>query len=266
VTTLMGHNVTPCLSTGNRLSIYQSPRRYLHYSSSGLSSTSPVNTQDTSVSSSQEETSNYNEILNPSPSPTRFNFTPNFPDELKNDFVKSFLVYQDFVTEQEEENLMIEFEKYFKRHLYEKDHWDNAISKFRETEKKFFNKVNEPVIERIRRISFPETGKHSKCLPYTHVLDLAEDGHIMPHVDSVRFCGDRVAVLSLLSSCVGRFRLEKDREVAVDVVIPRFSLYVMKGTSRYDFAHEILKNEESYFDDKHIPKGRRVSIIRRNEP
>ena len=53
---------------------------------------------------------------------------------------------------------MIEFEKYFKRHVYEKDHWDNAISKFRETEKKFFNKKNEPVIERIRRISFPDTG------------------------------------------------------------------------------------------------------------
>ena len=29
-------------------------------------------------------------------------------------------------------------------------------------------------------------GKHSKVLPYTHVLDLAEDGYIKPHVDSVR--------------------------------------------------------------------------------
>jgi len=266
VTIINSNRVVPFLSTGYRSAIYQSPRRYFHYSSPRLSSASTINTQDTSESTQPEETCSYDGILNPSPSPTRFNFTKNFPDELKNDFVRSFLVYQDFVTEQEEENLMIEFEKYFKRHVYEKDHWDNAISKFRETEKKFFNKKNEPVIERIRRISFPDTGKDSKCLPYTHVLDLAEDGHIMPHVDSVRFCGDRVAVLSLLSSCVGRFRLEKDREVAVDVVIPRFSLYVMKGASRYDFAHEILKNEESYFDDVHIPKGRRVSIIRRNEP
>ena len=29
-------------------------------------------------------------------------------------------------------------------------------------------------------------GKESKILPYTHVLDLAGDGYIKPHVDSVR--------------------------------------------------------------------------------
>ena len=34
-----------------------------------------------------------------------------------------------------------------------------------------------------------------RLLPYVHVLDLAGDGHIKPHVDSARFCGDTVAVL-----------------------------------------------------------------------
>jgi hypothetical protein len=29
-------------------------------------------------------------------------------------------------------------------------------------------------------------GKGSKTLPYTHILDLAEDGFIKPHVDSAR--------------------------------------------------------------------------------
>ena len=44
-----------------------------------------------SESTQIEETCSYDGILNPSPSPTRFNFTKNFPDELKNDFVRSFL-------------------------------------------------------------------------------------------------------------------------------------------------------------------------------
>jgi hypothetical protein len=30
------------------------------------------------------------------------------------------------------------------------------------------------------------TGVGSKTLPYTHILDLAEDGFIKPHVDSTR--------------------------------------------------------------------------------
>jgi hypothetical protein len=37
-------------------------------------------------------------------------------------------------------------------------------------------------------------GKGSKTLPYTHILDLAEDGFIKPHVDSAR-----VGVLSKLA-------------------------------------------------------------------
>lgn len=41
--------------------------------------------------------------------------------------------------------------------------------------------------------------------------DLQSDGHIKPHIDSSRFCGDTVAVLSLLSDSVARFRLDKDR-------------------------------------------------------
>jgi hypothetical protein len=43
-----------------------------------------------------------------------------------------------------------------------------------------------------------------------------------------QFCGDTVAVVSLLSDCVARFRLDADREVTVDVLIPRLSLYVMR--------------------------------------
>jgi hypothetical protein len=43
-------------------------------------------------------------------------------------------------------------------------------------------------------------GKGSKTLPYTHILDLAEDGFIKPHVDSARVGGlSKLAVLWIRS-------------------------------------------------------------------
>ena len=81
----------------------------------------------------------------------------------------------------------------------------------------------------------------------------------------LQFCGSCVAVLSLLSPCVARFRLDQARDQVVDAVIQQRSLYVMKGFSRYECTHEILKNEESYFNGVEIVKGRRVSVICRNE-
>ena len=36
-------------------------------------------------------------------------------------------------------------------------------------------------------------------------LDLAAEGHIGPHVDSIKFSGDYVVGLSLLSNCTMRF-------------------------------------------------------------
>ena len=67
--------------------------------------------------------------------------------------------------------------------MYEKDHWDEAIVLFRETERKHWNQFNSATIMRLREVSFkPE----HKQLPYVHVRDLAEDGHIKPHIDSSR--------------------------------------------------------------------------------
>lgn len=55
-----------------------------------------------------------------------FIFSKSFPDSLKQEFESSFLIYENFVSLTEEENLMAEFEPHLKRHLYEKDHWDNV--------------------------------------------------------------------------------------------------------------------------------------------
>ena len=99
------------------------------------------------------------------------------------DLDKSLIIVPDFINEEEETSLCKEVEPHLKRLVYEKDHWDEAIVKFRETERKSWNKANTPLIDRLRSRAFD---KSDSVLPYVHVLDLAEDGHIKPHIDSTR--------------------------------------------------------------------------------
>ena len=43
-----------------------------------------------------------------------------------------------------------------------------------------------------------------------------------------QFCGDTVAVLSLLADAVLRLAVESDKSQIVDCLVPRRSLYVLK--------------------------------------
>ena len=106
------------------------------------------------------------------------------PEIFKN-LQDSFKIIPDFINEEEEMALFKEVEPHLKRLVYEKNHWDEAIIGFRETERKNWNKVNSEVIQRLRQNAFKPDVKH---LPHVHVLDLAEDGHIKPHIDSPRVC------------------------------------------------------------------------------
>jgi len=58
---------------------------------------------------------------------------------------------------------------------------------------------------------------------------------------------------------------DKDKHYQAKYFIPRRSLYIMGGSSRYDYTHEILANEESYIEDVKVIKSRRISIVCRNE-
>lgn len=72
--------------------------------------------------------------------------------------------------------------------------------------------------------------------------------------------------MSLLTDSVMKLVHEKEQSLFAYVLLKRRSLYVMKGSARYEYKHEILKSEESYFKDVRVEKGRRISVICRNEP
>jgi len=53
-------------------------------------------------------------------------FHPGFDPENVEKFANSFLIFENIVSAKEEEMFMKEMEPHLKRHVYEKDHWDDV--------------------------------------------------------------------------------------------------------------------------------------------
>lgn len=187
-------------------------------------------------------------------------------DEFKNwkeKLYSTMTIHENFISEEEETSLLSEIEPYMKGLRYEYDHWDNAIHGFRETEFPKWNEENTKIIDKVRKRAFPPDMPQIK---FVHVLDLAENGWIKPHIDSTRFCGEVIATISLLSDCIMRLTYDgHEQDYWSDFLIPRRSLYIMKGVARYKYKHEVLSKEKSIFEGKDINKIRRISVICRSE-
>lgn len=184
------------------------------------------------------------------------------PDTLK-EIVSSFRVVNDYLSEDEEDTLMKEVEPHLKRLHYENDHWDDAIHGYRETERSRWGKASSVIVSRMRQYAFPE---NENQIAQIHILDLAKTGVIKPHVDSIRYCGNIICGLCLLSDAVMRLVQVDNKDQVIDIMLPRRSLYIMRDESRYKYTHEVLGEKESYFDTTAVCRDRRVSIMCRNYP
>nr|XP_033779745.1 afadin- and alpha-actinin-binding protein-like isoform X2 [Geotrypetes seraphini] len=138
-----------------------------------------------------------------------------------------------------------------------------AIHGFRETEKLRWTKESSQILQRVRNAAFPPGVPQ---LSLVHVLDLEKSGYIKPHIDSVKFCGSTIAGLCLLSSSVMRLVSEENQEDWADLLLERRCLYILRGTARYKFTHQILRDEDSFFNGQKVSRDRRISVICRNLP
>ncbi|CAJ0945235.1 unnamed protein product, partial [Mesorhabditis belari] len=167
-----------------------------------------------------------------------------WPENIKESFEKNVTVVGEFISDREEAGLISEVEPHMKRLRYEKSHWDDAIHLYREREQRKWSDANEMVIQRVREASFPNLTRH---LTYVHILDLHKDGVIKAHIDSIRYCGDVVTGISLLSNTVMRLRHKDCKDLIADLYLARRSLYKLSNIGRYDFTHEILGESNSEF-------------------
>ena len=153
----------------------------------------------------------------------------NHPSVLE-ELARSFVVREDFLSEKEEKSIFDEIEPYMKKLRYEFDHWDNAIHGYRETERTKWSQQSTEILNRVRTLAFEFKRADSSAglLEHVHILDLHKDGFIKPHVDAVRFCGNTIAGICLLSDCVMRLTSEKDKNKFANVLLKRRSMYIMK--------------------------------------
>lgn len=172
-------------------------------------------------------------------------------------------VRRGFISEEEEAAFLRELEPSLKKKRYEYDHWDDAIHGYRETERVRWGPACEEILTRVRSVAFADG---SPLLGPVHILDLDKAGYIKPHVDSVKFCGSTIAGVSLLSDSIMRLVKVDAPNEWLDLLLSRRSLYILRDKARYDFTHEILKDEESVFNGQRVHRERRISVICRNLP
>lgn len=172
---------------------------------------------------------------------------------------KSLLIKDNFVTPEEESAIVGEVEKKLKRMKYESSHWDDVIHGYREIQKLNWSKSTQLIIDRFKSMVPPP------LLPHTHILDLSPEGYITPHTDSVEHCGPCLAVLSLLSDAVVKLEHNDTAERWFKVLVKRYSVYVLQGKLRYHYKHSILSGKDSIVNGEKVEKGRRLSVIVRND-
>ena len=213
------------------------------------------------------------------------------------------VVYDSIITQSESDALLQDLQPQLKRRRYERGHWDAVIVKYKETELTLSNlsPTSKEMLQRLQSHVYqhhlqPLLAKNDSnnndtmmndvarhFLPF-HVIDLAKEGELNAHVDSVRFSGHLVCGLSLLSPSIMRLKPadpEHQQEVSsddeqneleghVDLYLPPLSLYVLSGVGRYKYTHELLptgstftintKEEQSI----EVHRERRISIIFRD--
>ncbi|KAK2491777.1 hypothetical protein MC885_014390 [Smutsia gigantea] len=167
------------------------------------------------------------------------------------------MVRPGFLSAAEEETLSRKLEPELRRRCYEYDHWDAAIHGFQETEKSRWSEASRSM----HALAF---GPDQTLLSSVHVLDLEPQGYIKPHVDSIKFCGATIAGLSLLSLSVMQLVHTQEPGMWLELLLEQGSLYILRGSACYDFSHEILQDEQSFFRERRVPRGRRISVICRS--
>lgn len=171
-------------------------------------------------------------------------------------------VLLDVITEDEEMVVADECARILKRRRYEEGHWDNVIIKFKEMERSRWSAETQRVLQKVREAAI--LPKELNYFPAVHVIELAEDGYIKPHVDSIKFSGRVVAGINLLSPSIMRFK-EEHGDSVIDAYLQRRSMYMMTGRVRYHYTHEILPGAQVFRGELPVNRTHRISIMLRDE-
>ncbi|KAH9838637.1 uncharacterized protein C8Q71DRAFT_821769 [Rhodofomes roseus] len=141
---------------------------------------------------------------------------------------------------------------------FQEGHYDGVIRRYREMHVSSWPQDVEgllPALDRLRDI-YPSPDIQ------THLLHLASDGEILPHVDNVGASGSWILGISLGAARVLKLEHPVNSDEVYTLALPSGSVYIQRDTTRYDFKHSILLNGQ--FEGKHYNGGQRMSIMIRD--
>eukprot|EP00730_Choanoeca_flexa_P016822 TRINITY_DN8020_c0_g1_i3.p3 TRINITY_DN8020_c0_g1~~TRINITY_DN8020_c0_g1_i3.p3 ORF type:complete len:216 (+),score=16.38 TRINITY_DN8020_c0_g1_i3:80-727(+) len=171
-------------------------------------------------------------------------------------------LFESFITEEEEALLLSEVSKPLKRLRYSPAHFDEAIAGYRELRRSDWSDRARSIFHRIRAQPILADLNLDNSI---HVLDLAQDGRILPHVDSVKFVGPVVVGLSLMSPAKMDFEpVDNYHGAPFSAHLPQRSLYIMRGDVRYEYKHAITASEWEWNGQAYY-RDRRISMLLREE-
>ncbi|TPX69442.1 hypothetical protein SpCBS45565_g02467 [Spizellomyces sp. 'palustris'] len=158
---------------------------------------------------------------------------------------------------------------------YWNGHFDGVIEKYRECSVGAWSRsggdeadivgIVDEIKKVVEELVEADGGRVGKWLD-PHILDLGEGGEIRAHVDNVQASGTIITGLCLLSPAVIIFRQVKDPTQYFSALLEPGSLYIQRDALRFDYTHEIPDDPTlRKFKGDPIPRGRRISIMMRNE-
>lgn len=150
---------------------------------------------------------------------------------------------------------------------FEEGHYDGVIKRFREMRVSTWDEEKDPVF--MSALARLETLCPNAGSTQTHLLHLASDGEICPHVDNTDASGSWILGVSLGSDRVLRMEsVEANSDCSTrhifDVTLPSGSVYIQRDDVRYNYKHSILRTES--IPAQGATRGQRLSIMVRDCP
>ncbi|KAI0082774.1 hypothetical protein K474DRAFT_1584763 [Panus rudis PR-1116 ss-1] len=138
---------------------------------------------------------------------------------------------------------------------FEAGHFDGVIKRFREMHVSSWPQSIPELPNILKRLAEIHPDEPTQ----THILHLASDGEILPHVDNIEASGSWILGVSLGSPRVLRLENVEDPTDVKEITLPSGSVYLQRDSMRYGYKHSILAGRP--FEGKETCKGQRLSIM-----
>lgn len=123
-------------------------------------------------------------------------------------------------------------------------HYDGVIRNYREMHVSTWPSSPdlEQVLGRVHGL-LPAGFPGEKARIQSHILHLASDGYIAPHIDNVGASGSWILGVSLGAPRTMLLEKVDHPDTRFEVALPSGSVYLQRGSVRYQFKHSILPSQ-----------------------